>query len=63
MTLEEIQKANDEMRGLVARATRGDDSKWLLGAAVRGIWELAEQVANLNYNFCNSNANERKYND
>jgi hypothetical protein len=50
MTLEEIQKTNEEMRGLVARATRGDDSKWLLGAATRGIWELAEQVAKLNYN-------------
>ena len=48
MNLDELEKEVDQLRANIVRATRGDDSKYLLGTATRGIWELALQVAELN---------------
>ena len=48
MTYEEIQKENETMRTNVARSTRGQDQLWLVGLVARGIWEIAEQLAQLN---------------
>lgn len=49
MTLEELQKENESLRGQIARAHRGEGDKWLLGLVARGIWELAEQVCELTH--------------
>jgi len=48
MTLEDIQKENETMRANVARSTRGQDQLWLVGLIARGIWEIAEHLAQLN---------------
>jgi hypothetical protein len=48
MTLKEIQKDNETMRQNVVKAVRGDDTKWLIGLMARGLWEIAEQLAQLN---------------
>ena len=48
MTYEEIIKENETMRTNVARSTRGQDQLWLVGLVARGIWEIAEHLAQLN---------------
>lgn len=48
MDVKEIDAVIDNVEQEVNKSARGNDEKHILGLAVRGIWEIARQVAKLN---------------
>lgn len=48
MTVKEIENEIETVNTQVAKATRGDDTKILVGLLVRGIWQVALEIAELN---------------
>lgn len=45
MDLKELNTIIDNVEGEVNKSARGNDEKHILGLAVRGIWEIARQIA------------------
>lgn len=45
MDLKEINAIIDNVEQEVNKSARGNDEKHILGLAVRGIWEIARQIA------------------
>lgn len=45
MTLEELNNSIESIETQVAQASKNEDSKILIGLLVRGVWEVARQIA------------------
>jgi hypothetical protein len=48
MTLKELEERIDQLDTQVTRASRGDDTKILIGTLAQGVFEVARQLARLN---------------
>jgi len=52
MTLKELEERIDQLDTQVTRASRGDDTKILIGTLAQGVFEVARQLARLNELAC-----------